>query len=158
MALEIERKFLVVNENFKTIAYQSIHIIQGYICREQGRSVRIRIADNVGYITIKGKSTDNGLSRYEWEKEISLDDATELLKLCNDGVIEKIRYKVKSGDHIFEVDEFLRDNKGLVIAEVELRNCDDNVILPDFIGLEVTGEIKYYNSNLLTNPYRKWNK
>lgn len=158
MALEIERKFLVVNENFKTISYQSIHIIQGYICREQGRSVRIRVDDNVGYITIKGKSTDNGLSRYEWEKEISLDDATELLKLCNDGVIEKIRYKVKSGDHIFEVDEFLRDNKGLVIAEVELRNCDDNVILPDFIGLEVTGEIKYYNSNLLTNPYRKWSK
>lgn len=158
MALEIERKFLVLNDSYKRDSYESVHIIQGYICREPGKSVRIRVSNNVGYITIKGKSFDNGLSRFEWEKEISLDDANDLLKLCSDGVIDKIRYKLKSGDHIFEVDEFYGDNEGLVIAEVELNSCDEYIILPGFIGKEVTGNIKYYNSNLLVTPYSKWNK
>lgn len=158
MALEIERKFLVVDDSFKIESYESAHIVQGYICREPGKSVRIRISDNRGYITIKGKSSDNGLSRFEWEKEISLNDANELIKLCPGGVIDKIRYKVKSGDHIFEIDEFFGDNIGLVLAEVELRSINDVVIMPHFIGKEVTGDIRYYNSNLLNNPYITWSK
>ena len=158
MALEIERKFLVLDDSYKECSYDSLHIVQGYICRESGKTVRIRISGDKGFITIKGKSTDNGLSRFEWEKEITLCDAQELLKLCTDGIIEKVRYKVKSGEHTFEVDEFARDNQGLVVAEVELRKNDDFVVFPHFIGKEVTGDNKYYNSNLLVHPFIKWDK
>lgn len=149
MAYEIERKFLVVNDNYRESAYESVHIIQGYICRESGKTVRIRISDNNGFITIKGASTDNGLSRYEWEKQISLDDANDLLSLCSGGIIDKTRYKVLFDSYIYEVDEFHGDNDGLVIAEVELNDVSDNPKFPDFIGKEVTGDKRYYNSNLL---------
>ena len=155
MAQEIERKFLV-NGDFKSQAYAHSHIVQGYICSERGRTVRIRIRDDKGYITIKGISTTDGLSRYEWEKEIALADAQDLIKLCERGVIDKMRYLVRSGQHIFEVDEFAGENAGLVMAEVELSSADDAIVKPDFIGEEVTGDIRYYNSQLMKKPYSTW--
>ena len=156
MSTEIERKFLVIDDSYKKDSYEALHIIQGYICRMSGRTVRIRISNDKAYITIKGRSTDNGLSRYEWEKEISSEDALDLLKLCTDGIIDKTRYKVRSGEHVFEVDEFYGRNTGLVMAEVELRTVDDKVVFPDFIGREVTGDGRYYNSNLLVHPFSEW--
>lgn len=148
MALEIERKFLVLNDSYKQEAFSHSHIIQGYICSERGRTVRIRIRDDRAYITIKGPSMDGGLSRYEFEQEIPLEDGLNLMKICEPGIIDKVRWLVKSGEHIFEVDEFFGKNEGLVIAEVELKSADDNPKIPDFIGKEVTGDRRYYNSQL----------
>lgn len=148
MALEIERKFLVLNDSYKQEAFSHSHIIQGYICSERGRTVRIRIRDDHAYITIKGPSMDGGLSRYEFEQEIPLEDGLNLMKICEPGIIDKVRWLVKSGEHIFEVDEFFGKNEGLVIAEVELKSADDNPKIPDFIGKEVTGDRRYYNSQL----------
>lgn len=148
MALEIERKFLVLNDSYKQEAFSHSHIIQGYICSERGRTVRIRIRDDRAYITIKGPSMDGGLSRYEFEQEIPLEDGLNLMKICEPGIIDKVRWLVKSGEHIFEVDEFFGKNEGLVIAEVELKSADDNPKIPDFIGIEVTGDRRYYNSQL----------
>lgn len=148
MALEIERKFLVLNDSYKQEAFSHSHIIQGYICSERGRTVRIRIRDDRAYITIKGPSMDGGLSRYEFEQEIPLEDGLNLMKICEPGIIDKVRWLVKCGEHIFEVDEFFGKNEGLVIAEVELKSADDNPKIPDFIGKEVTGDRRYYNSQL----------
>ena len=156
MALEIERKFLVKDDSYKTLAEGSSHIRQGYICSERGRSVRIRIRDEKAYITIKGPSLDGGLSRYEFEQEIPLDDAKRLLTLCEPGLIDKRRWLVKSGRHTFEVDEFFGSNEGLVMAEVELATPDEKPIIPDFIGKEVTGDRRYYNSQLRRCPYQTW--
>ena len=119
MGQEIERKFLVRGE-YKSQAYASSRIVQGYICSARGRTVRVRIRDTKGYLTIKGASDAAGMSRYEWEREIPLAEAEELMKLCEPGVIDKTRYLVRSGRHVFEVDEFYGDNQGLVVAEVEL--------------------------------------
>ncbi len=154
--MEIERKFLVLDDSYKREAFGSSHIRQGYICSERGRTVRIRIRDARGYITIKGPSLDGGLSRYEFEQEIPLDDAEMLMTLCEPGRIDKTRWLVKSGEHTFEVDEFHGDNDGLVMAEVELRTVDDEPIIPHFIGKEVTGDRRYYNSQLRLHPYRTW--
>lgn len=154
--LEIERKFLVVGDDFKRQAYSSSRIKQGYICSGHGRTVRVRIRDTRGYLTIKGPSADGGLSRYEFEQEIGFDDAEQLMKLCEPGIIDKTRYLVKSGEHTFEVDEFYGENEGLVMAEVELRSADEHYEKPDFIGREVTGDHRYYNSHLRNNPYSKW--
>jgi CYTH domain-containing protein len=154
--LEIERKFLVVGDDFKRQAYSSSRIKQGYICSGHGRTVRVRIRDTRGYLTIKGPSADGGLSRYEFEQEIGFDDAEQLMKLCEPGIIDKTRYLVKSGEHTFEVDEFYGENEGLVMAEVELRSADEHYEKPDFIGCEVTGDHRYYNSHLRKNPYSKW--
>ena len=154
MALEIERKFLVVNESYRTEAFRSDRIVQGYLCRQNGNSVRIRIRDNKGYLTIKGPSLDGGLSRYEWEKEIPVAEAEELLLLCGDAQIDKRRYLVKCGAHIYEVDEFYGDNLGLVVAEIELNDKEEDFELPPFIGKEVTGDSKYYNSSLTRFPYK----
>ena len=156
MALEIERKFLVVNEDYKQMAYSSSRIMQGYICSGRGRTVRVRVRDDKGYLTIKGPSVDGGLSRYEWEKEIPLAEATELMKLCEPGMIDKTRYLVQIGRHVFEVDEFYGENEGLVVAEVELSSEDEAYEKPDFIGEEVTGDVKYYNSFLMKNPFSRW--
>lgn len=156
MALEIERKFLVTDESYKAIAFHSDRIAQGYICREGGNSARVRVRGEKGYITIKGPSTDDGLSRYEWEKEIPASEAWELMKLCHGGIIDKTRYLVKSGRHTFEVDEFHGDNEGLVVAEVELEELDEKFECPQFIGKEVTGEKRYYNSHLTRMPYKLW--
>ncbi len=156
MAVEIERKFLVLDDSYKHEAFAKSHIQQGYICSERGRTVRIRIRDEHAYITIKGPSLDGGLSRYEFEQEIPLDDAQKLLTLCDPGMIDKVRWLVKSGEHTFEVDEFFGDNEGLVMAEVELQTADEKPVFPHFIGKEVTGDRRYYNSQLRRNPYRNW--
>lgn len=156
MALEIERKFLVLDTSFKHEAFSSSHIRQGYICSGHGRTVRIRIRDTRAYITIKGPSLNGGLSRYEFEQEIPFADAEHLMLLCEPGIIDKTRWLVTSGRHTFEVDEFHGDNDGLVIAEVELGSEDEAFQKPAFIGQEVTGDRRYYNSHLRRNPYRLW--
>ena len=156
MAQEIERKFLVLDDSFKHEAFSSHHIRQGYICSERGRTVRIRIRDHQGFVTIKGPSVDGGLTRYEFEYEIPLADAEQLMTLCEPGIIDKTRWLVKSGEHTFEVDEFHGDNAPLVMAEVELKAPDDAPIIPHFIGEEVTGDRRYYNSQLRKSPYSLW--
>ena len=156
MAQEIERKFLVKDSRFKELAFSSSRIAQGYICSSRGRTVRVRIRDEKGYLTIKGPAGENGLSRYEWEKEIPLDEAQELMKLCEPGIIDKTRYLVQSGSHVLEVDEFYGENEGLIVAEVELSSENESFEKPDFIGEEVTGIAKYYNSFLMKFPYTKW--
>ena len=156
MALEIERKFLVKDDSYKQLAYHSSRIAQGYICSMRGRTVRVRIRDDKGFLTIKGPADEKGLGRYEWEKEIPLDEAQELMKLCEPGMIDKTRYLVRSGKHIFEVDEFYGDNEGLTIAEVELASGDEEYEKPAFVGEEVTGDVRYYNSFLMKNPYKRW--
>ncbi len=158
MALEIERKYLVLDSSYKHEAYSSSHIRQGYICSKRGRSVRIRIRDEHAYLTIKGPSLDGGLSRYEFEQQIPFDDAQKLMSLCEPGIIDKTRWLVRSGDHIFEVDEFHADNDGLVVAEVELNDPTETPLLPHFIGQEVTGDRRYYNSQLRRHPYTQWDK
>lgn len=155
MAQEIERKFLVCGE-YKTKAYKSVRITQGYILSDKRKSVRIRITNEKAFITIKGESSVDGLSRFEWEKEINVNEAKELLKLCSDNFIDKTRYLIKHGNHIIEVDEFHGDNEGLVIAEVELKSETDTFLKPDYLGEEVTGISKYYNSQLTKNPYTLW--
>lgn len=155
MALEIERKFLVAGP-YKQLAASHSRIVQGYICSGRGRTVRVRIRDDKGYLTIKGPSTDNGLSRYEFEKEITCDEARELMRLCEPGVIDKVRWLVPYGKHTYEVDEFFGDNEGLTVAEVELSSPDEPFERPPFLGEEVTGNRKYYNSSLRTYPYKDW--
>lgn len=156
MAIEIERKFLVTDDSYKALAYHSDRIAQGYICREGGNSARVRVRGNKGYITIKGPSRDGGLSRYEWETEIPVQEAWELMRLCNGATIDKTRYLVKCSAHTFEIDEFHGDNEGLVVAEVELSNADELFEKPGFIGKEVTGDKRYYNSSLTRVPYKCW--
>lgn len=155
MAQEIERKFLVEGD-FKTEAYAQSRIIQGYISSARGRTVRVRIRDGKGYLTIKGASNASGTSRYEWEKELPLNEAEELMKLCEPGIIDKTRYLVRSGEHTFEVDEFYGENAGLVVAEVELNSEDEVFAKPGFIAQEVTGDVRYYNSQLMKNPFASW--
>lgn len=156
MAQEIERKFLVKDDSFKVRAYSSSRIRQGYICSARGRTVRVRIRSDKGYLTIKGPSDESGMSRFEWEKEIALDEAQELMKLCEPGMIDKTRFLVRHGGHTWEVDEFYGENEGLTLAEVELKDENEQVDIPDFIGEEVTGQVKYYNSFLMRTPYTKW--
>jgi CYTH domain-containing protein len=155
--LEIERKFLVKKkgDTYKSAAFSCSHIQQGYIPADNA-TVRIRRRDDQAFLTIKGKSADGGLSRYEFEKEITLDEATELLKLCRGGLIDKHRYLVRSGDLVFEVDEFHGDNDGLVMAEVELPTADTPFVKPDFIGPEVTGDRRFYNKHMLKEPFALW--
>ena len=154
--LEIERKFLVKKgDAYKNAAFSSSHIQQGYIPAD-GATVRIRTRDDKAYLTIKSKSVNGGMTRYEFEKEIEMDEAQHLLQLCKGGVIDKCRYLVKSGNHIFEVDEFYGDNEGLVMAEVELGSEDETYEKPDFIGMEVTGDKRFYNSHLLSYPFAIW--
>lgn len=155
MAQEIERKFLVIGD-FKSQAFEQSRIVQGYISSARGLTVRVRIRNGRGYLTIKGASNESGTSRYEWEKELSLHEAEELMKLCEPGVIDKTRYLVRSGEHIFEVDEFYGENEGLIVAEVELNAEDEAFVKPSFIGQEVTGDVRYYNSQLMKKPYTTW--
>ena len=156
--LEIERKFLVHKRGGEYIrqAYSSSRIRQGYICSGRGRTVRVRIRDSRAYLTIKGPSLNGGLSRYEFEKEITLDEAEHLMRLCEPGIIDKTRYLEKSGSHTFEVDEFYGDNEGLVMAEVELASEDEPFEKPDFIAGEVTGDRRFYNSSLRQMPFVLW--
>ena len=154
--IEIERKFLVTSEAFKQEAFQSYTIKQGFLNSHPERTVRVRLKKDKGFLTIKGKSSINGLSRFEWEKEISKIEAEDLLQRCEKGIIDKTRYEVIVDKHTFEIDEFYGDNKGLVIAEVELNSENEIFKKPDWLGLEVTGEVKYYNSQLAKNPYKNW--
>ncbi len=156
--LEIERKFLVRNDDYKRQAFSSSRISQGYICSGHGRTVRVRIRDDRGYLTIKGPSDEAGLRRYEFEKEITLDEAHQLMQLCEPGAIDKTRYLVKNGAHTFEVDEFYGDNTGLVIAEVELQSEDEPFEKPAFIGREVTGDRRFYNAHLTKYPFCAWSE
>ena len=154
--LEIERKFLVRRGGeYRDVAFAASHIQQGYI-PAIGATVRVRVRDDRAFLTIKGRSEDGGLSRYEFEKEITVDEAMHLMTLCQGGNIDKHRFLVNSGNHVFEVDEFHGDNEGLVLAEVELSNAAEAYEKPDFIGLEVTGDARFYKSHLLTNPYVAW--
>lgn len=155
MPLEIERKFLVKGD-YKSLSTSHSHIVQGYICSGKGRTVRVRLRDGRGFLTIKGPSPDGGLSRYEFEKEISKDEALSLLRLCEPGIIDKVRWLVPVGSHLYEVDEFYGENEGLVVAEVELRCVEESFERAPFLGREVTGERKYYNSSLRACPYKDW--
>lgn len=155
MPLEIERKFLVQGE-YKHLAYHHSHIKQGYISSSNGRTVRVRIRGEKGYLTIKGPSNHAGLARYEFEKEIELADAEDLMRICEPGIIDKTRYLIRSGNHVFEVDEFYGENEGLVLAEVELSDENEAFDRPEFLGREVTGDRRFYNSHMRKNPYMLW--
>lgn len=155
MPQEIERKFLVTGE-YKSQAYAASHIVQGYLCSASGRTVRVRIRDNKGFLTIKGASNATGTTRYEWEKELPYEEACELMKLCETGLIDKTRYLVHYEGHTFEIDEFHGDNDGLTIAEIELSAEDESFDRPPFLGAEVTGDRRYYNSQLRAHPYKEW--
>ena len=155
MAQEIEKKFLVKSD-FKEFVTKSQRITQGYLSSVPERTVRVRIKGEKGFLTIKGIGNKSGASRYEFEKEISIDETKELLNICEPGMIDKTRYIVKVGKHTYEVDEFYGDNEGLTVAEVELNSENEEFEKPNWLGEEVTGDVKYYNSMLMKNPYTKW--
>ena len=154
MAQEIERKFLVKGD-FKRCC-KADRITQGYLSSVPERTVRVRVKGEKGYITIKGIGSESGASRYEWEKEIPVAEVKELLKICEPGVIDKTRYEVPMGNFVFEVDEFYGENQGLIVAEIELKSESDKFEKPQWLGQEVTGDVKYYNSMLMKKPYTKW--
>jgi len=154
--IEIERKFLVKSESFKKEAQKNTKISQGYLNSNPERAVRIRIKEDKGFLTIKGKSNDSGTSRFEWEKEIDINEAEALLQLCEKGVIDKTRYEVLIGKHTYEVDEFYGENEGLIIAEIELSDEQEEFLKPNWLGKEVTGDNRYYNSQLSKNPFKTW--
>ena len=156
--IEIERKFLVTSAVYKTLAFAKNEIAQGYLNSNPERTVRVRIKGEKGFLTIKGKGNSSGMSRFEWEKEIPVDEAKTLLDLCESGVISKMRFEVKIGQHIFEVDEFFGENRGLVIAEIELISETESFEKPSWIGKEVTNDERFYNAYLSQNPYSKWDK
>ncbi len=156
--IEIERKFLVTSPDFIKEALKKTRIIQGFLNTHKERTVRVRLKGDYGFITVKGLSDNEGLTRFEWEKKISKQEAEALLKLCEPGVIDKTRYEVKVENHIYEVDVFHGDNEGLIITELELENENEVFTKPNWIGEEVTGNIKYYNSQLSKQPYKTWEK
>jgi CYTH domain-containing protein len=154
--IEIERKFLVISDAYKAEAFKKTRIIQGFLNTNPERTVRVRLKENQGILTVKGISSNDGLTRFEWEKDISKPEAEALLELCEKGIIDKIRYEVKVENHIFEIDEFFGDNKGLVVAEIELKTEDEIFSKPKWLGVEVTVDSKYYNSQLSKNPFITW--
>ncbi len=154
--IEIERKFLVTSDKFITDAYAKHQISQGYLNSNPDRTVRVRIKGESGFITIKGKNNASGMTRFEWETEITLAEAKPLLSLCERGVIQKTRYEVKSAKHVFEIDVFQGENEGLIIAEIELNSEDETFKKPDWLGKEVTKDPRYYNSHLSQNPFKNW--
>jgi len=156
MSIEIERKFLVSSDAFKQDAFQKNYIKQGFLNSTKERVVRVRLKDDTGFLTIKGKSNETGISRFEWEKEISKEDALDLFKLCEEGIIEKYRFLVKTDKHTYEIDEFLGDNRGLIIAEIELSSENESFYKPEWLDKEVTGITKYYNSNLSKYSFKNW--
>lgn len=155
MPQEIERKFLV-HDGWREHSHQKTRIVQGYLSSVPGRSVRVRIAGDRGFLTIKGAASASGVSRYEWEREIPEDEAEALLALAEPGVIEKVRHLVAAGPHTFEVDEFFGENAGLVVAEIELEAEDEAFERPKWLGEEVTGDRRYYNSSLVKVPFSTW--
>ena len=155
MQIETERKFLVLDDGYKAEAVDFHRIRQGYIAHDSGRSVRVRIRDGQGFLTIKGPFIGIG-SRPEWEKELSLQEAEDLFLLCKPGTVDKTRWIVPAGERFFEVDEFHGENEGLVMAEIELADTDETFIKPSWLGQEVTGDKRYYNSYLARNPFKTW--
>ena len=155
MAQEIERKFLVKGD-FKPFVQKETRIIQGYLSSVPERTVRVRTKGDKGFLTIKGIGNESGASRFEWESEISTEDAKNLLAICEPGVIDKTRYLVAVGKHTYEVDEFYGENNGLTVAEIELDTEDKAFEKPEWLGEEVTGDVKYYNSMLMKNPFTTW--
>ncbi len=154
--VEIERKFLVKNDTFKQHARTQYLIAQGYLSSHPERTVRVRIKGDLGYLTIKGKSSASGMSRFEWEKEIPVTDAQKLLLLCEQGIIEKIRYEIPVDNNLFEVDVFFGENKDLIIAEIELPSETTAFMKPDWLDKEVTQDIRYYNAYLSKHPFKNW--
>jgi len=157
LPLEIERKFLVKGD-FKPYIQQSIRITQGYLYSSPDKTIRVRMKGDIAYLTIKGKSSSDGTSRFEWETEIRKSEAQELFKLCEPGLIDKTRNLINVGEHLYEVDEFHGDNEGLIIAEIELLSENDSFLKPEWLGDEVTGEAKYYNAMLAKSPYKNWKR
>ncbi|MGB7395601.1 MAG: CYTH domain-containing protein [Pricia sp.] len=156
--IEIERKFLVRSTDYRNEATSKERIVQAFLNTHPERTVRIRIRDDAGFLTVKGKSNEAGTTRFEWEREIDLTDAENLLQLCESGVVDKTRFEVKIGSHIFEIDEFHGDNEGLILAEIELRHENETFERPDWLGDEVTGDIRYYNSQLKQKPFKLWDR
>jgi CYTH domain-containing protein len=156
MMIEIERKFLVKSKTFLDDYTRCNRIVQGYLSSSPERTVRVRIKGENGYLTIKGKSNESGLSRFEWEKEIPITEAEQLLQLCEKGVIDKTRYEVIVGTHVYEVDVFTGENDGLILAEVELNSEEESFEKPEWLGEEVTKDNRYYNSYLSKNPFQNW--
>lgn len=156
--IEIERKFLVRSDVFKNESKRQVRIVQGFLNTDPLRTVRVRIRGDNGFLTVKGIGNDQGTTRFEWEREIPVPEAEALLKLAEPGVIDKIRYVVPIGRHLFEVDEFFGENQGLIVAEIELQNEDEPFDRPSWLGEEVTGDKKYYNSQLSKRPYGSWER
>ncbi len=153
---EIERKFLVDSGDYRNAARSRTKITQGFLSTDPDRTIRVRRKGDKAWITIKGRSSDSGTTRAEWEYEIPPEDADRLLELCLGHLVRKIRYEVPEGDHLYEVDEFLDANSGLVVAEVELSDESEDFSRPGWLGREVTGEVDYYNAQLSTKPYKTW--
>lgn len=153
--IEIERKFLVLSDQFKKEADKTTFISQGFLSTDPDRTVRVRLKGEIGFLTIKGQSNASGTSRQEWEYEIPATEARELLELCP-VTVEKFRYEIRAGKHLFEVDEFLGLNSGLVVAEIELNREDEQFERPVWLGKEVTGLVKYYNAQLAQHPFCHW--
>ena len=156
--VEIERKFLVTSDAFKQAAQRDLRITQGYLSTDPERTVRVRIKGDRGYLTVKGKSNESGTTRVEVEEEIAFAKAGILLKICLPGVIDKTRYEITAGKHTWEVDEFYGENEGLIVAEIELTTENESFEKPSWLGAEVTGDNKYYNSQLSERPYATWRK
>lgn len=156
MTHEIERKFLVASDTFKQEAHTSTRIRQGYLCTDPARTVRVRTRGEKAYLTIKGKSNASGTTRIEVEEEIAFAKAETLLSLCLPGIIDKTRYEVKTGKHTWEIDEFYGENQGLIVAEIELTTEEEDFIRPSWLSTEVTGDNKYYNSQLSLEPFKSW--
>jgi CYTH domain-containing protein len=156
MNVEIERKFLVKTNAFIKESYQKNHIEQGFLNSNKNRVVRVRIKDETSYLTIKGLTSKSGTTRFEWEKEIALEDGKQLLEICEQTIIQKVRYLVKRKNHVYEIDVFLGENEGLIVAEIELSSEDEHFEKPDWLGDEVTGIPKYYNSQLSIEPFKSW--
>lgn len=154
--VEIERKFLVTNHSFISESKENFRIVQGYLNSNPERTVRVRIKGDKGFLTIKGKGNESGMSRYEWEKEIAVSEAEALLQLCEKGVIDKIRYHVTYENHLFEVDVFFGENEGLIVAEIELQSENESFEKPNWLGEEVTSDERYYNAYLSNNPFKSW--
>lgn len=153
---EIERKFLVLNDAFKTASIKRKKIVQGFLSSVPERTVRVRIIGSKAFLTVKGIGNQSGTTRFEWEKEIGVSDAEQLLPLCEPGTIYKQRYYVQAVNHVFEVDEFQGENEGLTIAEIELEHEDEGFEKPAWLGVEVTGKVEYYNASLSRKPYKQW--
>ena len=154
MAVEIERKYLVKGDAWRSDVHLSVEMSQGYL-NENGSTIRVRIAGDKAFLTIKGKTS--GISRLEFEYEIPVDDAKQLMKLCLTPVVSKVRHCINFGGHVWEVDEFKGDNEGLIVAEVELRSENEQIDLPEWIGMEVSGDKRYRNTRLAKNPFKYWN-